>query len=97
MLEKMQDGAKQVTKVTFVLPAEVEGETVHLVGEFNEWQMTHAMERQGDGSWKLAVALEPEREYEFRYLVDGQTWFNDPAADRYVANPHGSENCVVTT
>jgi hypothetical protein len=39
--------------------------------------------------------LEPGHDYQFRYLVDGETWLNDPAADKYVPNPFGSENSVV--
>ena len=97
MLEKTQDTKKAVTKVTFTLPAEVEGETIHLLGEFNDWQMSHVMKRLKDGHWQLSVDLEPGREYQYRYLVDGQTWLNDPAADSYVANPYGCDNCIVAT
>lgn len=97
MLEKKQNTKQDVTKVTFDLPAEVEGETVYLLGEFNEWQTSHAMKRMKDGHWRVSVDLEPNREYQFRYLVDDQTWLNDPAADSYVANPYGCDNCVVAT
>jgi 1,4-alpha-glucan branching enzyme len=97
MLEKKQDKKKDVTKVTFILPAEVEGETVHLLGDFNEWHPSHTMARLKDGHWEVSVDLQPNKEYQFRYLVDGQTWLNDPAADKYVANPYGCDNCVVTT
>ncbi|HID64701.1 MAG TPA: glycoside hydrolase, partial [Anaerolineae bacterium] len=84
-------------KVTFVLPPEVEGDTIHLVGEFNNWQTSHAMRRQKDGSWRITMDLEPGRAYQFRYLVDGQRWLNDPEADKYVPNPYGDENSVVVT
>ena len=97
MLEKKQNTKQDVTKVTFDLPAEVEGETVYLLGEFNDWQTSHAMKRMKDGHWRVSVDLEPNREYQFRYLVDDQTWLNDPAADKYVANPYGCDNCVVAT
>ena len=97
MLEKTQDTKKAVTKVTFTLPAEVEGETIHLLGEFNDWQASHAMKRLKNGQWQLSVDLKPGREYQYRYLVDGQTWLNDPAADSYVANPYGCDNCIVAT
>ena len=97
MLEKTKDTKKDITKVTFALPAEVEGETIHLLGEFNDWQPSDSMKRLKDGHWQLSVDLEPGREYQYRYLVDGQTWLNDPAADSYVANPYGCDNCIVAT
>ena len=33
-------------------------------------------------------------EHQFRYRI-GDHWFNDPSADRYVANGLGSDNSVV--
>ena len=97
MLKKRRFKKQNVVKVTFVLPPEVEGDTVHLVGEFNDWQTSHAMRRQKDDSWRITLDLEPGREYQFRYLVDGQRWLNDPEADKYVPNPYGDENSVVVT
>ena len=81
----------------FILPAEVTGQSVHLVGDFNEWQATQALKRQKDNTWKLTLDLEPENEYQFRYLVDEQEWLNDPEADKYTPNPYGEENSVVIT
>lgn len=97
MLKKRRFKKQNVVKVTFVLPPEVEGDTVHLVGEFNDWQTSQAMRRQKDGSWRVTVSLEPGGEYEFRYLVDGQRWLNDSQADKYVPSPYGDQNSVVVT
>ena len=97
MLKKRRFKKQNVVKVTFVLPPEVEAEIVHLVGEFNDWQTSHAMRRQKDDSWRITLDLEPGREYQFRYLVDGQRWLNDPQADKYVPNPYGDQNSVVVT
>lgn len=97
MLKKRRFKKENVVKVTFVLPPEVRGDTVHLAGEFNDWQTSHAMRRQKDDSWRITVDLEPGREYQFRYLVDGQRWLNDPQADKYVPNPYGDQNSVVVT
>jgi hypothetical protein len=41
--------------------------------------------------------LAPGREYQFRYLINGQHWFNDPHAGAFVPNGYGGENCVVGT
>jgi 1,4-alpha-glucan branching enzyme len=78
------------------LPPEVARDSVRVVGEFNQWEGT-PLERQRDGTWKTTVALEPGREYEFRYLVDGERWINDDDADRQVRNPYGEDNSVIRT
>jgi len=41
--------------------------------------------------------LSAGREYQFRYLVDGQDWYNDWQADKYVPNNFGGDNSVVVT
>ena len=97
MLKKKANKKKGVTEVAFVLPAEVEGEVVYVIGDFNEWEKSHPMKQQKDGSGKLAVELEPDCDCQFRYLVDEEQWLNDPEADNYLPNPYGEENSVVKT
>ena len=41
--------------------------------------------------------LEPETRYEFRYLLDGEVWYNDTAAAAYAPNEFGTHNSVVET
>lgn len=96
MLKKRRIAKDNVVKVTFELPANAARESVRLVGEFNGWEGTR-LERQANGTWKATVALEPGREYQFRYFVDEEKWLNDPAADDYRVNPYGEDNSVVTT
>ena len=85
-------------KVTFNMPA-IEGcQQLCLAGDFNEWNKTATpMTPQADGSWSVTLELEPDREYQYRYLADGQTWHNDWAADDYVPNPFGADNSLVLT
>jgi hypothetical protein len=85
-----------IVRVTFELPAEVQGSVIHLVGDFTGWEGT-PMEKQPDGSWRTTVDLAPDGTFEFRYLIDGTRWENDWDADRYVANAFGQENSVITT
>ncbi|MEX0892569.1 MAG: isoamylase early set domain-containing protein [Gemmatimonadota bacterium] len=87
---------KGIVRVTFTLPAEVEGRVVHLAGEFTGWEGT-PMERQTDGSWQTVVDLAPGRSYQYRYQIDGIRWENDWEADHYVGNPFGQDNSVVET
>ncbi len=96
MLKKTRSGEDRA-KVTFVLGSQPNADHVHVAGDFNGWQATTPMKRQKDGSWRATVELGAGRDYQFRYLVDGNFWVNDEAADAYVPNPFGADNCVVRT
>ncbi|GAB3571953.1 isoamylase early set domain-containing protein [Spirosoma luteolum] len=91
--------SKPVAKVTFELPAEaVNGaKTVAVAGEFNGWDASaQILKKQKDGSYKTTVELPVGSEYQYRYILDGTTWENDWAADKYVASGiSADENSVV--
>ena len=91
--------SKPECKVTFSLPKEAVGKAkkVTLVGEFNNWNKTNTpLKKMKDGSVSVSLNLKTGREYQYRYLIDGKTWENDWAADRYVASSiPGVENSVV--
>lgn len=98
MLKKEYPKSKAVCKVTFYTPAAIEAETIHLVGDFNEWdEQNQPMQKLKDGRFKLTLELEKGREYQFRYLVNSNEWHNDWEADKYVPNPFSGDNSVVTT
>ena len=88
---------RTVTSVVFELPTDASAESVHLCGEFNNWSLTATpMSRESDSIWRVEVDLEAGHSYRFRYLIDGERWENDWAADAYVENPYGSDDSVVT-
>ncbi|MBN2298235.1 MAG: isoamylase early set domain-containing protein [Deltaproteobacteria bacterium] len=98
-IKKQYLKSKPVCKVTFTLNKHMTGSAgrVFLVGEFNDWD-TQAlpMKPVKDGVFNLTVNLEKGHEYQFRYLLDGDTWENDDCADKYVRTPFGdSDNSVV--
>lgn len=89
---------KNGARVTFILPAEEEVESVYLVGDFNAWNPeANPLIRNRTGMWQATLDLEPNREYQFRYLVNQSIWRNDDAADGHASNPYGSDNSVVRT
>jgi len=99
MIKKQFLKSKPVCKATFTVAKEVANgaETVALVGEFNNWD-TNApieMKKLKNGTFKTTVELETGKEYEFRYLIDGENWANDEEADKYVTSPFGTENSVI--
>jgi len=92
---RSRDGA---CKVTFELPAGLSTTTAHLCGDFNDWSRTATpLKRRKDGSLAVTVTLAGDRTYRFRYLLDGERWENDWAADDYVANEFGGDDSVVHT
>ena len=99
MIKKQFLKSKSVCKATFTLPAEAapEAKKVAIVGEFNQWDVNGGVEmkKQKNGIFKAVVELESGKEYQFRYLIDGETWENDWDADKYVASPYGGDNSVV--
>lgn len=101
MLKKRYIKSRNVSKVTFELtsdelPEAIEPEEIHLVGEFNGWDRSATpMTRRKGGVFRATLELEPGREYQFRYLVNGEHWCNDWNADAYVSGGLGEDNCVV--
>jgi len=99
MIQKEPSDREGFVKVTFILPPAIWAETVHLVGEFNNWSETShplAWDRQGE-VWRITLELPKGHEFQFRYLVNGTEWHNDWDADEYNPNPYGGDNSVVVT
>ncbi len=98
-IKKQYYKTKSHVKVTLSLPAEAapEAKEVHIAGDFNAWnEQETPMKRLKSGVFKADLNLEPGREYQFRYNIDGERWENDWEADKYV--PSGlsaEENSVI--
>lgn len=96
MLRKSYSKKGGSCRVTFDLPSEVNAGTVSLCGEFNEWDPSaHHMKRQKSGGFSTKISLRSGQTYRFRYLLDGQRWENDWAADGYSPNSFGTEDSLV--
>jgi 1,4-alpha-glucan branching enzyme len=78
--------SKPVCKVTFELaPDQVQGNQVLLLGDFNNWDSEGTqLKKQKNGNYKATLNLPVGNDIQFRYLVDGKSWINDDAADKYV-------------
>jgi 1,4-alpha-glucan branching enzyme len=78
---------------TFTLSAP-EAKGVVVTGSFCDWQTDlHELKKNKAGLWETTLPLVPGR-HEYRFLVDG-VWRNDPTCTECVANPFGSDNCVL--
>lgn len=95
MLKKSYSKNGTSCRVTFKL-TDVEAETAVVCGEFNNWNSTeHPMEKRKDGSFSVTVSIPANQSYRFRYLLDGEKWFNDTEADGLEPNQYGTEDCVL--
>lgn len=98
-LKKRYLKSRPVCKVTFRLDGRVaaDAETVFLAGDFNDWDIQKTpMKKLKNGAFTVTLDLPVNRQYQFRYLVDQETWKNDRAADHYVPSGFAdSKNCVV--
>ena len=82
--------------VAFELPAAAAATSVTLVGDFNGWSPgKHHLRPLDDGSFRTELPLPAGRRWRFRYLLDGERWENDWAADDYVPNGLGADDSVV--
>lgn len=91
---------KKCTVVFTVNPNAAEGaDFINLVGEFNSWDVNATPMKKGpDGSFSVKKQLETNREYQFRYCINGVAWINDWKADKYVHSELANDdNSVVDT
>ncbi|MCR4733925.1 MAG: isoamylase early set domain-containing protein [Treponema sp.] len=93
------DGKKCTVVFNVNVNAAAGAEKVYLVGEFNSWDETSIpMKKDPDGSFSVKKQLETNKEFQFRYLLDGKTWINDWKADKYVRSELANDdNSVVDT
>lgn len=99
-IKKQYLKSKPVCKVTLSLKKEESdaADKVAVLGEFNDWDSVKSipMKKLKDGTFKTTIDLEVGHEYQFRYLLNGETWVNDAQADKYVPTGVGfDDNSVV--
>ncbi|RMG65428.1 MAG: glycoside hydrolase [Bacteroidetes bacterium] len=92
--------SKPQCKVTFKVTKEMAAgaSAVQVLGDFNDWDRSvEPMKALKNGSFSATLDLETGRAYQFRYLLDGEAWANEPEADNQVVSPYGdSENSVLS-
>jgi len=93
------DGKKCTVVFSVNVNAAAGAEKVNLVGDFNSWDETSIPMKKGpDGSFSVKKQLDTNKEFQFRYLLDGKTWINDWKADKYVRSEFANDdNSVVDT
>jgi len=74
-----------------------EAKTVHLAGSFNSWGVQEtSLSRNEEGLWLVEIDAPARGRYEYKFVVDGQRWIEDPSNGRKVPDNHGGLNSVIT-
>ena len=69
---------------------------VALVGDFNQWNPSiRPMKRDAGGLWKVKVLLAPGS-YQYKLVVNGDRWEEDPLNLHRIMNEHGTYNSIRT-
>ena len=84
-INKKYSQDKKLCQITFTIPKEIcqNFDEICIVGDFNNWDPNqHKFSHKNpDGSSSIELVLDANKEYQFRYLCDGQIWLNEPEAD----------------
>lgn len=96
-IKKQYLKSKPECKVTFTAPEEVVGNSndVSLAGEFNNWEVIK-LKKQKTGLYSANISLETGKEYQYKFVIDGDRWENDPDADKFITNEFQGTNSVVS-
>ncbi len=69
-------------------------QVVAVVGDFNQWSPEgKLMKRDAGGLWKVKVSLAPGT-YQYKFVVNGERWEEDPLNLQRVMNEHGTFNSI---
>jgi hypothetical protein len=73
-----------------------DAEKVYLTGDFNNWSPASdpMIDRNGDGEWTLFYPLSAGT-YEYKFIVDGVYWIEDPKNPNGVSDGFDGRNSVI--
>ena len=72
-----------------------EANTVAVAGDFNGWDtQAHMLKKSKAGWWKTNLKLPPGR-YQYRFIVNGEQWSEDPENPNKEANEFDSYNSIL--
>jgi len=90
-LERSRGRTLRSVSITTLAP---DAGVVRITGDFTDWETAGIPLVKGEsGNWHGTFEL-PPGEYQYRLLIDGE-WADHSEATRRVANPFGTENCIL--
>ena len=94
MIQKTYLKTKDHCKVKFTMHL-AEAERVEIRGLNGDWNAPIQMNRKKGGVFESVQTLPRHSQHEFKFLVDGTEWRNDPDADREALNGFGGTNTLL--
>ena len=73
-------------------------ETISVAGNFNGWNpVATPLKRDGSGLWSTEIAVPRAGRFEYKFIVNGQHWIEDPSNGMKTPDNYGGLNSVLVT
>ncbi|AKD04053.1 isoamylase early set domain-containing protein [Pontibacter korlensis] len=95
MIQKTYLKTKDQCKVKFSVSIE-SADRVEIAGLNNDWDNPIPMSKKKGGVFECVQSLPKNSQHEFKYLIDGSEWRNDPDADGETPNEYGGTNSILS-
>lgn len=70
--------------------------SVSVAGDFNDWDQHEApLKRNGSGLWSTEIVVPRAGRFQYKFIVDGQRWIEDPSNGMKVPDNYGGLNSLV--
>ncbi|MGE5572433.1 MAG: hypothetical protein ACM3ZU_05350 [Bacteroidota bacterium] len=88
--------AEDKIPVAFTFKPPIPAMSVNVAGTFNGWSATAnpMSDPEGDGIWAAVIELAPGS-YQYKFVVNGDKWYEDPYAADFVSDGYGGKNSIV--
>lgn len=71
-------------------------DTVSVAGDFNGWsQAASPLERNGSGLWSTEIVVPQAGRFEYKFIINGQRWIEDPSNGLKTPDNYGGLNSVL--
>ena len=71
-------------------------DSVSVAGDFNEWNaVATPLKRNGSGLWSTGIVIPRAGRFEYKFIIDGQRWIEDPSNGMKVPDNYGGLNSVL--
>ena len=73
-----------------------EAESVSVAGDFNGWNRgATPLERNDSGLWSTEIVVPQPGRFEYKFIINGQRWLDDPSNGLKAPDNHGGLNSVL--
>lgn len=70
--------------------------SVSVAGDFNGWdQRATPLKRNGSGLWSTEIEIRQARRFQYKFVVDGQRWIEDPSNGMKAPDNYGGLNSLL--